>query len=113
MNVGTNTMKYLLLMMLSLTLASGCFITSDDSECTYDSDCYYDEECYHGQCVYVPGAPPGAVTVGCNCSSTNYYPGNVRTNYTCESGQDIIQACNYYCCDAWTCYGLAWGAVCL
>ena len=103
-------MKYLLL-ILTFALAS-CIIVDDD-ECTYDSDCGWSEACYGGQCEYVPGAPPGTTTVGCNCSGTSYYPGQVRTNYTCESGQDIIQLCGYACCDAYACYGQAWGAVCL
>ena len=105
-------MKYILL-LLTFLLAS-CVIEGDTSnECIYDSDCGYNEACYGGECEYVPGAPPGAITLGCNCSTTNYYPGQVLNNYTCESGQEIIQLCGYLCCDAYTCYGQAWGAVCL
>lgn len=92
--------------------ASSCVVV-EEYECNYDSDCSYNEACFGGLCEYVPGLPSGAVTTGCNCSTTVYWPGQVLDNYSCESGYEVIQLCNYLCCDAYACYGSAWGAVCL
>lgn len=105
-------MKKLLLIFTMVLMSTSCLVV-EEVECVYDSDCGFSEACFGGECEYVPGSPPGAVTVGCNCSTTSHWPGQIRNNYTCESGQDVIQLCNYLCCDAYACYGAAWGAICL
>jgi hypothetical protein len=110
---GRIEMKKLLLIFAAAFLFTSCLVTTDDGECTYDSDCGFNEGCFGDECRYIPGAPPGTVTIGCNCSNTYYYPGQVLNNNSCESGSEIIQLCGYQCCDAYACYGWAWGAVCL
>jgi len=105
--------KRLLITFTAALLLTSCIFVEEDSECERTSDCGFNERCAAGVCEYVPGKPPGYITVGCNCSTTNLYPGQVRNNNTCESGQDVVGLCGFACCDAFACYGQAWGAVCL
>jgi len=102
-------MKYLL---LSIFLALTSCVIVDEPECRSDYDCWSPADaCIYGECTFV-GAPSGSTVVGCNCSLTTDWPGDVYENDYCYSGYEIVVECNADCCNQYICYP-AWGVICL
>ncbi len=90
---------------------------SDTADCESDYDCKGDRVCESGRCVdpddstgsgdQEPSYPCGTVNIGCNCSYTSAYDGQVTAAPICESGYHQFQMCQGFCNG-----GYPWRTVC-
>jgi len=115
-------MKNLLIAMAVAVMCMGADCSDDPRECDQSSDCASWQECSAGKCLSKPDQPDpdpkypsGTVVVGCNCNTTNKFPGQTSPDSSCTSGQNVIESCGTCCAfDGFgNCLGSSWRKVCL
>lgn len=110
-------------LLIAITVAAFCMAadcSDDPKECDGNSDCASWQECSAGKCLSKPDepdpkSPSGTVVVGCNCNTTNKFPGQTSPDDSCASGLNVILSCGTCCAvDAFgNCLGVSWRKECL